>query len=86
MDRRYRETRGASDRSKQGERLIGAYLQRAARENRRAAVMGGSTGQPDPLEASRRRGITAALRGVEYREANKVFEENRAEVKERAAG
>ncbi len=86
MDRRYREARGAVDRSDRTDRLVGAYLQQAARENRRAAAMGGSTGQPDLIEASRRRGITAALRGVEYREANEVFEGSRAEVRARFGG
>jgi hypothetical protein len=86
MDRRYRETRDAVDRGDQGDRLIGAYLQRAARDNRRAAVMGGSTGQPDPVEASRRRGITSALRGAQYREGNAVFEGSRKEVRDRAGG
>lgn len=86
MDRRYRETRDAVDRGDRKARLIGSYLQQAARENRRAAVMGGSTGQPDPVEAARRRGITSALRGVEYREANEVFEGSRQQVRDRAGG
>jgi hypothetical protein len=86
MDRRYRETRDAPDRGDGGERLIGAYLQRAARDNRRTATMGGSTGQPDPVEAARRRGITSALRGAQYREGNAVFEGSREEVKNRTGG
>jgi hypothetical protein len=86
MDRRYRETRDAIDRGAGSQRLIGAYLQRAARDNRRAATMGGSTGRPDPVEAARSRGITSALRGVEYREGNAVFEDNRQEVKDRFGG
>jgi hypothetical protein len=86
MDRRYRETRDAVDRGAGSQRLIGAYLQRAARDNRRAAVMGGSTGQPDPVEAARRRGITSALRGAERREGNAVFEGSRQEVKNRFGG
>lgn len=48
--------------------------------------MGGSTGQPDPVEASRRRGITSALRGAQYREGNAVFEGSRKEVRDRAGG
>jgi len=86
MDRRYRETRDAVDRGAGSQRLIGAYLQRAARDNRRAAVMGGSTGQPDPVEAARRRGITSALRGAERREGNAVFEGSRQEVKNHFGG
>ncbi len=86
MDRRYRETCDAVDRGAGSQRLIGAYLQRAARDNRRAAVMGGSTGQPDPVEAARRRGITSALRGAERREGNAVFEGSRQEVKNRFGG
>jgi hypothetical protein len=86
MDRRYREAQGSVDRGDGNDRLIGSYLQRAALDNRRAATMGGSTGRPDPVEASRRRGITSALRGAAYREGNKVFEESREEVRNQAAG
>jgi hypothetical protein len=80
MDRRYREARGAADTSGRSDRLIGRYLQQAAAENRAARTMGGSTGRPDPYEARRSRGLLAAMRGVEMREGNAVFEGAREEV------
>jgi hypothetical protein len=80
MDRRYREAKGAVDTSGGSDRLIGRYLQRAAAENRAAQAMGGSTGQPDPYEARRSRGLVSALRGAEQREGDEIFEVAREDV------
>lgn len=85
MDRRYREAKGAVDTSGGSDRLIGRYLQRAAAENRAARTMGGSTGQPDPYEARRGRGLVSAMRGAEAREGNAIFEVAREDVLSRAS-
>jgi len=84
MDRRYREAKGTIDQGRRADRLIGSYLQQAARDNRQAAVMGGSTGGPDPSDAARRRGVISALRGKEYREGNAIFEDSRQQVRAQA--
>ena len=81
MDRRYREANGAIDQGRRTDRLIGSYLQQAARDNRQAAVMGGSTGGPDPSDAARRRGVISAMRVAAYREGNAVFEAARQQVR-----